>query len=110
MKFGAVLVALVFCVFMGITAVSMGLGAVFPAINQIATPFVCPNGTLTAEARRYNPYPGKIVISAQWSCVDGRSRTPLSLLSVASCAGSIYGLVLFLPVLFLMLRGKRSAP
>ena len=108
MKLFGVLIVLGFCVFMGITAVSMGFGAIFPDINQIAQPFVCPNGTMTAETRRANPYPGKTVTTARWSCVEGKSVTPLSLMSVAGCAGSIYGVVLAIPLLILMARRKKT--
>ncbi len=57
--FLGLIVTFVFCVFMGITAISMGVGALVPSINQIAAPVVCPGGELTPGSQRFNPYPGK---------------------------------------------------
>lgn len=110
MKINMTFVTLVFCVFMGITAISVGLGAAFPSINQIARPFVCSNGEMIQESRRFNPYPGKVVTSQTWYCVeDGGSRTQLSMFPIALIAGTFYGLGLF-AVLFVLrlLKGRSS--
>jgi hypothetical protein len=107
------LVALIFCLFMGVTAIAMGLGAAFPALNRIAQPFVCPDGDMTSVGRRYNPYPGRTVITRSWYCVDARThaRTRLDMFPLALYAGSIYGLGLFVPlaVVIVLRRPKRRA-
>lgn len=92
------IVGLVFCVFMGITAISVGLGTAFPSINQIAKPVVCPSGNMVQELRVYNPYPGKTVTSQTWYCVDedgAGSKRQLSMFPISMFAGTIYGLALF---------------
>lgn len=92
---------------MGITAISVGLGAALPQINLIAKPFVCPSGDMTTSSKVYNPYPGKVVTSMTWYCVEGQTTTQLSLFPIAMIAGTIYGLGLFvLLLLFGMLRRK----
>src|SRR5258706_355639 len=39
----------IWCIFMGVTAISIGLGALFTPMNLIAKPFVCPNGQMTYD-------------------------------------------------------------
>ena len=36
-------------IFMGVTAISIGFGALFPSMNRIAKPFVCPRGEMELE-------------------------------------------------------------
>lgn len=107
----AVVLMLVFCLFMGITAISLGVGAIFPSINQIARPVVCPNGGMTPETNRFRPYPGKNVVTVTWYCVDHQtqSKTMVSSLLVSLCAGSIYGVLLFVPLLLLLVVKSRKA-
>lgn len=96
MKFA---VGLVFCLFMGITAISVGLGAAFPSINQIAQPVVCPGGTMGVDSHRYVPYPGKTVITRNWYCETSGERSELSMFPIALVSGGIYGLGLFILLL-----------
>jgi len=110
MKTGT-LVGLVFCVFMGIMVISVGLGAAFPSINRIAKPVVCPNGNMIQESRLYNPYPGKTVNSQTWYCVDesGGSKRQLSMFPISMIAGTIYGLIFFAALLLpRLIRGRSS--
>lgn len=88
---------LVVCLFMGILVISVGLGAAFPAINQIARPFVCPTGTMNMKSRVFNPYPGKVVTSQTWYCVNeqDQTETQLSMFQIAPISGGIYGMILF---------------
>ncbi|WP_109018421.1 hypothetical protein [Leptospira kobayashii] len=110
MKTGAMIVGLVFCVFMGIMVISVGLGAAFPSINRIAKPVVCPNGNMIQESRIYNPFPGKTVSSQTWYCVEegSGSKRRLSMFPISMFAGTIYGLLLY-AALFVM-RLIRSRP
>jgi hypothetical protein len=111
MKPGVFIVGLLFSIFMGITAIAMGIGGVYPPINHIARPLVCPNGTITAEFQSYNPYPGKMVRTVTNYCVDDQtqSRTKLGMFPMVLYSGSIYGLILFVPFLGLtMLRPARQ--
>jgi hypothetical protein len=110
MKTGTIIVGLVFCIFMGITAISVGLGAAFPSINQIAKPVVCSNGSMIQESRTYYPYPGKTVSSQTWYCVDEDGKRKLSMFPISMIAGTIYGLVLFAALSVpRLIRGRLSA-
>ena len=107
----AVVLMLVFCLFMGVTAISLGVGAVVPSINQIARPVVCPNGEMTPETNQFRPYPGKKVTTVTWYCVDQQtqSKTMVSSFLVSLYAGSIYGVLLFAPLLLLLVVKSRKA-
>lgn len=108
-------IAFVFCMFMGVTGISLGLGTAIPAINHIAKPIVCPDGEMAVEtsSRRSQTHSRRTVTTAAWSCVDSSGEeVPISRVTLSLIAGSFYGLVLFLPVALLMaVRGgsKRSA-
>jgi len=89
---------------MGITAISVGLGAAFPSINTIAKPVVCPNGEMENYAQVYRPYPGKVVTTRTWYCTDqSGNKTQLSMFPIGMFAGTIYGVGLFLLVSVLRL-------
>jgi hypothetical protein len=62
--------AFVWCIFMGVTAISIGFGALYPPMNRIAQPFVCPNGQMNYEQLVSNPLPGTTYVQAAWTCVD----------------------------------------
>jgi hypothetical protein len=49
------------CWFMGVTAISIGFGALFPSMNLVAKPFVCPGGRMDLTKEVYNPYPGNTI-------------------------------------------------
>jgi uncharacterized membrane protein len=86
----------IWSIFMGVTAVSIGLGAAFPPINLIAKPILCPRGQMTYEESTSNPMPGTSITQIGWYCVDGQSETatPLDIFSIALVAGPIYGLLI----------------
>lgn len=97
-----------FCVFMGITAGSLGVGAAFPNINRIAAPVVCPGGQLTGTQHVTRPYPGKTVTTVDYTCVNPQTgaSVPVDKFSIALIAGTAFGVVGFIP-LFLMLLFRR---
>ncbi len=102
-------VVLFFCLFMGVTAISMGVGAAYPPINLVAQPFVCPGGQMVAQQSFQSPRPGTTYVSAAWTCVEpSGARTPIPY--VALIAGPIQGMVCFgfiAPfLLFGALRGR----
>src|SRR2546426_709923 len=98
----------VWCLFMGVTAISIGFGALFPSMNLISKPFVCPGGTMDVVEQVYKPYPGKTITTITWYCVDGKTgaKTELSLFPMSLYAGVIYGLLLFF-VLIALSRNKK---
>jgi hypothetical protein len=107
---GTLLVLLVFCLFMGVTAIAMGLGAAIPSINHVARPLVCPNGTMEVEGQVYRPYPGKTVVSQTWYCADSQSsaRTKIGMFPMVLYSGTVYGLALF-GLLFLLITLRRGS-
>jgi len=92
------LIAIFFwCVFMGVTAISIGVGAMFPPLNLIAKPFVCPNGEMTFQQSVSNPLPGTTYTTNTWYCVDQQAEqaTELGIFPLSLYAGTIYGVLLF---------------
>ncbi len=91
----------IWSIFMGVTAISMGIGALFPAINYIAKPLICPAGQFSYDRNVSNPYPGATYVTAVWTCTDPRSgsQTQFNAFSIGLYTGPFYGLLLFLLVL-----------
>ncbi len=113
-KVGGLAVGFVFCVFMGITAVSMGLGAAYPPINRVAGPLVCPDGEMEFEQRTRNPLPGRTYLSAHATCVDSRTgaREELGQFPMSLYSGLCYGTGMFvlLAIPILLRRSGSSGP
>jgi hypothetical protein len=107
------ILALIFCLFMGVTAISFGGGALYPPINHVAQPFVCPAGKMAAQTTTRRGRNNKTYVETAWTCVEPSGKqTPINALSVALYAGSIYGFALFLPLAFLLFlssRGRQAA-
>jgi hypothetical protein len=97
---GVLIVIFFWSIFMGVTAISIGVGALYPPLNNIAKPFVCPNGKLSFEQNVNNPRPGTTVTTAVWICTDSRSgsQTVIDAFKMGLYAGPFYGLLLFLVV------------
>lgn len=92
---------LVWCLFMGVTAISIGFGAAFPDLNRISGPFVCSNGQMRVDSETYRPSPGTTVTTLAWMCVDKRTgeARPVNELSMFLINGVFYGLLLFAVIL-----------
>lgn len=111
LKLGTILMVFFWSLFMGVTAISIGFGAVFPSMNKIAKPFVCPRGEMEVETQGYNPSPGTTVTTLTWYCVDAASgeKKELGIFPMALYAGLIYGFILFVVIfLFMFIRSNRS--
>jgi hypothetical protein len=93
----SIILLLVWSLFMGVTAISIGFGAAFPALNQIAGPVVCPNGAMRVDEQTYRPSPGTTVTTMDWMCVDNKTgeAQPINEASMFLFNGLIYGFVLF---------------
>ncbi len=104
LKTSTILLTFVWCLFMGVTAGSIGLGALYPPLNYIAGPFVCPGGQMQVDQQVYNPYPGTTITTLTWYCADVRSgaRVELSLFPISLVAGLIYGFLFFVLVICVM--------
>ena len=101
----------IWCLFMGVTAISIGFGALFPSMNRIAKPFVCPGGTMDLVKQVYNPYPGTTITTITWYCTSGSTgvRTELGIFPMTLYAGIFYGLLLyFILLLALSVLGRNA--
>ncbi len=87
-------------ILMGVTAISMGGGALFPPINYIAKPLACPTGQFSYNQNVSNPYPGTTYTTAVWTCTDSKSgsETSIDAIKMGVYTGPFYGLLLFLVV------------
>jgi hypothetical protein len=109
---GTIIWTFVWCVFMGITVGSIGIGAIFPSANLIAKPFVCPGGDMQLVTQDYHPSPVESVTTLTWYCVDGKTgvKTELGIFPMSLYAGTIYGLLFFVIVLIgMMVNTNRRA-
>ncbi len=103
--------AFVWTIFMGVTAVSIGLGAIYPPLNVVAKPFVCPNGNMSYEQSTSNPLPGTTYTFTGWYCDRSGDKTELDIFPMSLYSGLIYGLVLYALGLsvWLFLRRRKAA-
>jgi hypothetical protein len=87
----------VWFIFMGVTAVSYGFGALYPPLNKVAQPFVCPNGQMTVEGYTSHPMPGTTITQIYWYCVDRQSgaKTDIGGAPMHIYAGVFYGVLMF---------------
>lgn len=110
-KTGTLIWTFIWCIFMGVTVGSIGIGAVFPPANYVAAPFVCPGGTMQLTTQNYQPSPVESVTTLTWYCVDGKTgaQTELGIFPMSLYAGAIYGLLIFLIVLLGMLTLPRNS-
>ena len=97
------IVILIWSLFMGVTAISMGFGSLFPSMNRIAGPFVCPRGHMEVNTQNYQVSPTESGSILTWYCVDEQSgaKTELNPFIINFYAGLIYGLLLFVAVLII---------
>ena len=95
--------------FMGITAVSMGFGSLFPDMNRIAKPFVCPGGQMVNSSELYQVSPVEEVTTLTWYCVDAQSgaKTELDPFVINFYAGSFYGLLIVVALLIIVYFYRR---
>ncbi len=82
--------------FVGIIIFSIGIGAIFPSVNYIAAPIVCPGGAMSTTTESYSYRPGEVYTSITQIC--GNKATgqvedvtwPSTLV-----AGILYGIIFF---------------
>ena len=85
-------------IFIGWAGISIGLGALYPPLNYVARPFVCPGGQMTYEKQVDQATPNRTFYSTDWTCTKGEaSSQPIN---PSPYAGVIYGLLCF-PVFLL---------
>jgi hypothetical protein len=110
---GWLIASFVWTLFMGVTVGSIAGGAIYPPINYLAKPFVCPNGVMTYNESTSNPLPGTTYTQIGWYCVDARAEktTELDIFQIALPAGLIIGFVAYVVGLatFLLIRLRQPA-
>jgi hypothetical protein len=97
-----ILVELIFSIFLGATAGARGLGSLYPQLNLVAKPFVCPNSPMS-YTQTIVELGSETYWSAIWSCVDEQSgqKTELAPATVFLYASPFYSLVFFAGLLIL---------
>jgi hypothetical protein len=100
---GWLIAGFVWSLFMGVTAISIGIGALYPPLNYIAKPLACPNGELSFVQNVSNPIPGTTYTTAGWTCTDSKTgaQTHLDAIKMGVYAGPFYGVLLFLIICFI---------
>ena len=96
-------------IFMGVTAISIGFGALYPPLNYVSKSFVCPNGQLDYVQTVSNPLPGTTYTQAGYFCTDAASgvKTAIAIFPMSLYSGAIYGFLLFLVVCFFWYMNSR---
>lgn len=99
-------------IFMGITAVSIGLGSLFPTMNIVAQPFVCPGGQMELHTQHYQDSPTESGSVLYWYCVDHRAetKTELNPFLINFYAGPFYGLLIFIVLLLIWYFNSKWDP
>lgn len=84
------------------TTIGLGLGTSYPPINQVAKPFLCQEGKLTAQTR-YGPAQGRgrgLSLGnavTKWTCEGPYGqKEEVDGFTVALYSGAIYGLGFYL--------------
>lgn len=104
-----IIIGLLFSIFMGMMAISLGLGTVFPVVNNVAQPIVCPDGEMSAQRTATNPRPGETYIEASWTCASASgAKQPINKFLLTLYAGTIYGLGMFAFFWIILKLGRRS--
>lgn len=85
-------------IFIGWAGISIGLGALYPPLNYVAKPFVCPNGQMTFEKQQAQTTPSQTFFSADWHCTKKGSTSQA--INPSPYAGALYGLLCFPVFLF----------
>ena len=90
-------------IFIGVLGISIGLGALYPPLNSIAKPFICPSGQMNYQKQTTQATPNRTFYSADWTCTAGDlTSKPIN---PSPFAGVIYGLVCF-PIGLFLKRGE----
>lgn len=91
-----------FSLVMGVTAGAMGLGSLYPRLNLIAQPFVCPGG-LMSYSQQVSSIGTANYYTAKWMCTDTASYEirEIDASSVHLTAGIFYGIAFFVILLLI---------
>lgn len=73
-----IIVEFVFSVIVGFTAGARGLGSLYPALNLVAKPFVCPHSQMS-YAQNVSQIGSATYWTGRWFCVDEQLGTTTEL-------------------------------
>ncbi len=94
-----------FCMIIGITGGAMGFGSLYPPLNYIAKPFVCP-GKNMSYSRHRTSVGSDTYYTAEWFCTDHETgeQTEISSNLIFLVSGPFYGLIFFLISIIIVIR------
>ena len=97
-----ILAILVVSIFLGVTAGAMGMGSLYPQLNLVSRPVLCPNSQMTYD-QNVSQVGSENYWRATWFCVDEQSgvRTELDRNTVFLYASPLYSFVIFALLLIL---------
>lgn len=97
-----ILAEFVFSIFIGLTAGARGLGSLYPALNLVARPFVCPNGQMS-YTQQVTQIGSDTYWDGRWFCVDEKlgGQTELEPNQVFLYASPLYIILFFIMLLLL---------
>jgi hypothetical protein len=82
--------------FVGIIIFSIGIGAIFPSLNYIAAPIVCPGGSMSTNTESYSYRPGEVYTSITQMCGNKATGQVEDVSWPATLvAGVMYGIIFF---------------
>ncbi|HEX7621740.1 MAG TPA: hypothetical protein VF359_11165 [Anaerolineales bacterium] len=100
------LVVLGISLFFGFVVIAAGLGNFIPPLNQVAKPIVCGSGELQVVPHVYSYKPGSTSYTITIYCIDGTTGVKKDVTNLAkSVIGLLSSAILFVPILFFVLRG-----
>ena len=81
----------------GIVGIARGLGSLYPELNLVAGPFVCPSDRL-AYKQQSSQVGGATYWTVRWACTFGEHdavKKEIDSNKVFLCSGVLYGVVMF---------------
>jgi hypothetical protein len=95
--------------FCGIVVISIGIGSLFPQINQIAKPIVCGSDVMEVKQHVYHYRPGETSWTINAYCVDSTTGVKKDVTGLVQLvAGMIYSVIplITLIILSIIFRDK----
>jgi hypothetical protein len=95
-------VGLAFSIIMGVTGGAIGLGALYPQLNLITKPFVCPGGQMS-YSQQVSVIGTASYHTAKWFCQDATSgeKREIDGNTIFLTAGLFYGTAFFAVLLLI---------
>lgn len=97
-----IIAELIFSIFLGVTAGARGLGSLYPPLNLVAKPLLCPNRPMS-YTQTISEIGSATYWSATWFCGTEQSgpKTELDANRVFLAASPLYSLVFFAVLLMI---------